>query len=194
MLRGYDAGAVDYVFKPFDPMILRSKVSVFVELFEKTHEIEREGGARAAPARGKAAGPGREAGGRAGAAQAEERAGGDPAARCRSASMRARDAAVAALSSARQSSALTGFPPERLRRPTPDFGLGRVHPEDSTAAAGARRARASRRQLLRIPLALRRRQLPHFLDQGVCSPRRRRRARSSARCSTSPSGASSRIS
>jgi PAS domain S-box-containing protein len=42
MLRGYDAGAVDYVFKPFDPVMLRSKVSVFVELYEKTREIERK--------------------------------------------------------------------------------------------------------------------------------------------------------
>jgi signal transduction histidine kinase len=40
MLRGYDAGAVDYVFKPFDTVILRSKVSVFVDLYEKTKEIE----------------------------------------------------------------------------------------------------------------------------------------------------------
>jgi signal transduction histidine kinase/DNA-binding response OmpR family regulator len=42
MLRGYDAGAVDFVFKPFDPMILRSKVTVFVELFEKTREIKEQ--------------------------------------------------------------------------------------------------------------------------------------------------------
>ena len=42
MLRGYDAGAVDYVFKPFDPVMLRSKVTVFVELFEKTREIQRK--------------------------------------------------------------------------------------------------------------------------------------------------------
>lgn len=42
MLRGYDAGAVDYVFKPFDPIILRSKVAVFVELHEKTLEIQRK--------------------------------------------------------------------------------------------------------------------------------------------------------
>src|SRR5438270_6408540 len=35
-LRGYSMGAVDYVIKPVDPVILRSKVAVFVELFEKT--------------------------------------------------------------------------------------------------------------------------------------------------------------
>jgi PAS domain S-box-containing protein len=39
-LRGYSMGAVDYVFKPVDPVILRSKVSVFVELFEKSKEVE----------------------------------------------------------------------------------------------------------------------------------------------------------
>jgi signal transduction histidine kinase/DNA-binding response OmpR family regulator len=42
ILRGYDVGAVDYLFKPFDPMMLRSKVGVFVELFEKTQEIKRK--------------------------------------------------------------------------------------------------------------------------------------------------------
>src|SRR3954469_15625949 len=41
-LRGYAMGAVDYVFKPVDPVILRSKVAVFVELFEKSKEIERK--------------------------------------------------------------------------------------------------------------------------------------------------------
>jgi len=41
-LRGYSMGAVDYVFKPVDPVILRSKVSVFVELFEKSKEVERK--------------------------------------------------------------------------------------------------------------------------------------------------------
>src|SRR5947209_2192783 len=33
VFRGYEAGAVDYVFKPYDPVVLRSKVAVFVELW-----------------------------------------------------------------------------------------------------------------------------------------------------------------
>src|SRR5678816_1619009 len=42
LLRGYAMGAVDYVFKPVDPIVLRSKVTVFVDLFEKSKEIERK--------------------------------------------------------------------------------------------------------------------------------------------------------
>lgn len=42
LLRGYSMGAVDYVFKPVDPVVLRSKVAVFVDLFAKTKEIERK--------------------------------------------------------------------------------------------------------------------------------------------------------
>lgn len=37
--RGYDLGAVDYMIKPIVPEILRSKVSVFVELNRKTAEL-----------------------------------------------------------------------------------------------------------------------------------------------------------
>ena len=40
--RGYSLGAVDYIVKPIEPEILRSKVAVFVELFKKTQEIQRQ--------------------------------------------------------------------------------------------------------------------------------------------------------
>ncbi len=40
--RGYSAGAVDYLFKPFEPEVLRSKVSVFIELHRKTEELKRQ--------------------------------------------------------------------------------------------------------------------------------------------------------
>jgi signal transduction histidine kinase/DNA-binding response OmpR family regulator len=40
--RGYSLGAVDYILKPVDPDILRSKVAVFVELFKKTEEVKRQ--------------------------------------------------------------------------------------------------------------------------------------------------------
>jgi PAS domain S-box-containing protein len=43
VFRGYGAGAVDYLFKPFDAVVLRSKVEVFVELYERGQAItERE--------------------------------------------------------------------------------------------------------------------------------------------------------
>ena len=42
LLRGYAMGAVDYVFKPVDSVVLRSKVAVFVDLFAKSKEVERK--------------------------------------------------------------------------------------------------------------------------------------------------------
>jgi signal transduction histidine kinase/CheY-like chemotaxis protein len=42
LLRGYSMGAVDYVFKPVEPVVLRSKVAVFVDLFTMTREIQRK--------------------------------------------------------------------------------------------------------------------------------------------------------
>ena len=39
MLRGYGAGAVDYLSKPVNPDVLRSKIAVFVELYRKTQAL-----------------------------------------------------------------------------------------------------------------------------------------------------------
>ena len=41
-LRGYESGAVDYVYKPFEPEILRAKVSVFAELWARGATIEAQ--------------------------------------------------------------------------------------------------------------------------------------------------------
>jgi len=40
--RGYSVGAVDYIMKPFAPEILRSKVSIFIDLFKKSEQIKRQ--------------------------------------------------------------------------------------------------------------------------------------------------------
>jgi diguanylate cyclase (GGDEF)-like protein len=40
LFRGYDTGAVDYLFKPVDSHILRSKIRVFIELYEQKKERE----------------------------------------------------------------------------------------------------------------------------------------------------------
>jgi DNA-binding response OmpR family regulator len=40
--RGYSVGAVDYLAKPFDPWVLRAKVSVFLDLWEKTRQLQEQ--------------------------------------------------------------------------------------------------------------------------------------------------------
>jgi two-component system, sensor histidine kinase and response regulator len=42
MFKGYQAGAVDYIRKPFSPQILRSKVAVFAELHRKNQLLTRQ--------------------------------------------------------------------------------------------------------------------------------------------------------
>ncbi|MET8079167.1 response regulator [Streptomyces sp. NPDC005303] len=39
--RGYATGAADYLTKPFDPWVLRAKVSVFLDLHRKNQQLER---------------------------------------------------------------------------------------------------------------------------------------------------------
>lgn len=42
LFRGYSAGAVDYVFKPVEPTALRSKVTIFADLYNQAQEIRRQ--------------------------------------------------------------------------------------------------------------------------------------------------------
>jgi signal transduction histidine kinase len=48
MTRGYEAGAVDYIVKPLRPEILKSKISVFVDLYRKNAALVQEIKERAA--------------------------------------------------------------------------------------------------------------------------------------------------
>jgi len=41
MFQGYALGAIDYMIKPFDPAVLRSKVAVLMALHRNTEEINR---------------------------------------------------------------------------------------------------------------------------------------------------------
>jgi signal transduction histidine kinase len=42
IFKGYEAGAVDFIRKPFNPEMLRSKVAVFTELYRKNQLLQRQ--------------------------------------------------------------------------------------------------------------------------------------------------------
>jgi signal transduction histidine kinase/DNA-binding response OmpR family regulator len=136
MLRGYDAGAVDYVFKPFDPVMLRSKVAVFVELHEKTIEIQRKATAEQALLAKALQAERQKLEAERSLRIAEERQeailGSLPV--CFHA--RAAEPPFAARFVTKGVERLTGFPPERLTS-DPRFGLSRVHPDDLPKVAEA---------------------------------------------------------
>ena len=39
IFKGYRSGAVDYIYKPINPELLRAKVSVFIDLYRKNHKL-----------------------------------------------------------------------------------------------------------------------------------------------------------
>ena len=39
IFKGYRTGAVDYIYKPINPDLLRAKVSVFIDLYKKNHQL-----------------------------------------------------------------------------------------------------------------------------------------------------------
>ena len=171
LMRGYAMGAVDYVFKPVDPMMLKSKVSVFVDLYK----MRRAGrGARRAPSRNCATpitAP-RPSGSRSSASSTTRRqrqaaildVAADRALRRASSTA---TAALAASSSAAISSALTGYRADAVRRRADAVATG-IHPEDRDRDAALDRAAPTARAS-RIEYRWRRADgdVRHFLDQAV---------------------------
>lgn len=41
IFKGYESGAVDYLTKPVEPFILRSKVNIFLNIWQQQHELSR---------------------------------------------------------------------------------------------------------------------------------------------------------
>ncbi|RYG52216.1 MAG: hybrid sensor histidine kinase/response regulator, partial [Chitinophagaceae bacterium] len=41
VFKGYKAGAVDYIYKPINPDLLRAKVGVFIEIYKKNHRLRQ---------------------------------------------------------------------------------------------------------------------------------------------------------
>ncbi|RYY40366.1 MAG: hybrid sensor histidine kinase/response regulator [Chitinophagaceae bacterium] len=42
MFKGYKMGAVDFIYKPINPELMRFKVSVFADLYRKTHQLMQQ--------------------------------------------------------------------------------------------------------------------------------------------------------
>ncbi|KUO77878.1 MAG: diguanylate cyclase response regulator [Desulfosporosinus sp. BRH_c37] len=42
IFKGYEVGAVDYLFKPIEPIVLKSKVKVFLELYEQKRLLKKQ--------------------------------------------------------------------------------------------------------------------------------------------------------
>src|ERR1700739_1550187 len=39
IFRAYQAGAVDYIYKPVNPDLLRAKIHIFIDLYKKNHQL-----------------------------------------------------------------------------------------------------------------------------------------------------------
>ncbi len=134
LFQAYSAGAVDVVFKPVDPFILRSKVSVLVDLHQKTteltHQAEQLKGLIEENARVHAEKLAAERALRASQERQEAILKSLPIV----IHARAAEPPFAPLFVSEQAVTVCGFEPGRFID-EPDFGFGRVHPEDAGRVA-----------------------------------------------------------
>jgi signal transduction histidine kinase len=134
LLQAYSAGAVDMVFKPVDPFILKSKVSIFVDLYLKQAEFQREAELRSRLQEENFRVRTEKILAEQALRRSEERQEAilDSLPVCFHA--RSTEAPYAASFVSRNVEQLTGFPAHRFVD-DPEFGLSRVHPEDVARVA-----------------------------------------------------------
>jgi signal transduction histidine kinase/DNA-binding response OmpR family regulator len=129
IFQAYSVGAVDVVFKPVDPFILRSKVAILADLHLKTLEVRRQGEERSALLEENARISEEKLKAELALRQARER---------QDAILKSLPVVFTARTSAHPFGArfvsdsitpLTGFEPNRFVD-EPEIGLGRIHPDD----------------------------------------------------------------
>ncbi|HEX8469753.1 MAG TPA: response regulator [Brevundimonas sp.] len=171
IFQAYSVGAVDVVFKPADPFILRSKVAILVDLYLKTQEIRRQADESARLLRENARVSAEKS--EAEAALRRSRARQDAILQSLPIvfTSRAPTYPFGALFVSDSITPITGFEPVRFVEEA-DLGLGRIHPDDVSAVAdcllGASEtgAYACEYRWLCADGSYR-----VFLDQGVLAPR-----------------------
>jgi signal transduction histidine kinase/DNA-binding response OmpR family regulator len=130
LFQAYTAGAVDVVFKPVDPFILRSKVSVLVDLHQKTVEVSRQAERLKALIDENAKVHAEKLEAERALRRTQERQ--EAIVKSLPIVIHARTAEppFAPLFVSEQAEAVCGFPPSRFVD-EPGFGFDRVHPEDA---------------------------------------------------------------
>lgn len=129
IFQAYTAGAVDVVFKPVDPFILRSKVAILVELHLKTLEVRRQADEQRALLEANARITEEKLAAELALREARERQ--DTILKSLPVVFTSRASAhpFAALFVSDSIAPLTGFAPSRFVD-EPEIGLGRIHPDD----------------------------------------------------------------
>jgi PAS domain S-box-containing protein len=177
VFRGYTAGAVDYVFKPIEPLVLKSKVDVFVDLYRKTEEIRRQGEEERRLLVENLRVRGEKLKAERALRRAQERQDAILHSLPVVVTSRGVEAPFPALFVSDNVERLTGYPAERFTG-DPEFGASRIHPEDVEDVykeLGAALTTGSYACEYRWQCADG--QYRYFLDQGVLSPEEEGRSR-----------------
>jgi signal transduction histidine kinase/DNA-binding response OmpR family regulator len=129
LFQAYTVGAVDVVFKPVDPFILRSKVSVLVDLHLKTVEVSQQAARLKALVEENAKVHAEKLEAERALRRTQERQEAILNSLPIVIHARAAEPPFAPLFVSEQAHAVCGYPPSRFVE-EPGFGFGRVHPED----------------------------------------------------------------